>query len=539
MIPAHPVWSPTRLLQISACDGSISNIRLVLNANLLGSKGYIALSHRWGGADVVKLTEDTLDPFLVDIPLERLPRNFLDAILVTVHLEFEFIWIDSLCIIQDSETDWQQESMNMGRIYRHAQCTIAAVEAQDSHGGLFRERNELELTCCQLLGTQQGGHNLLCALEPERLGPQPLYDRAWVMQEQCLSRRLLEFGIDQISWKCMAGSASERDPSLQVEELRKVFFAHPNRQTERMLKVLDDQESIGNYNALSHDLVDMFSGHWLQTWWSVIDEYTRRDLTYTTDRVAAISGLINLISEARSVPAAYGMWVPYLVSDLLWRASVPAEGRVAIESPSWSWFSVCVGIKHNYPSMWETKMLNHGAATVTIDQTASLQRAGILNKALKITAHMLEVRRSGPLSGEHTEMYEQTPTGTHYVFRLRDGRDQKQGWERPNDLDKDWDGQWFPDTTFDPNWNPKAIQFMETAHRKGLSKKDPRYRQSMGLMVVPVDVEARVYSRVGLYSFEWEIEKGKHIHKTSYERAKPWMKHWERWLGERQTIWLV
>ena len=136
--------------------------------------------------------------------------------------------------------------------------------------------------------------------------------------------------------------------------------------------------------------------------------------------------------------------------------------------------------------------MDHGAATVSIDQTASLQRAGILNKVLKITAHMVEVRQSGPLPEIYFGSHAGFPIRTRYVFWLRDGRDQKQGWERPNDLDKDWDGQWFPDTTFDPNWNPKAIQFMETAHRKGLSKKDPRYRQSMGLMVVPVDVEARV-----------------------------------------------
>jgi hypothetical protein len=164
-VPAHPVWSPTRLLQISASHDSISNIRLVLNPNLLESKGYLTLSHRWGGVDVIKLTKDTLDPFLMGIPLERLPRNFLDAVLVTVHLGFKFLWIDSLCIIQDSETDWQQESMKMGKVYRHARCTIAAVEARNSHGGLFRERNELGLTSCQLLGTQQGGRNLLWAQE--------------------------------------------------------------------------------------------------------------------------------------------------------------------------------------------------------------------------------------------------------------------------------------------------------------------------------------------------------------------------------------
>lgn len=535
-IQAHPVRSPTRLLRISASNGSISNVRLVQKPNLLGSKGYLTLSHRWGGADVIKLTTDTLDLFLMKLPLERLPRNFLDAVLVTVHLGFEFLWIDSLCIIQNSETDWQQESKNMGRIYRHAQCTIAAVEAQDSYGSLFRERNELELTCCQLLGSQQGGSNLLWATKKDQdQALQPLFKRAWVMQEQCLSRRILEFGLNEISWKCIAGSASERYPSLEVMELGDARWDEFNRQAERMLVVLDDQESIGNCDALSHDLINRRSGHWLQVWWNVIREYTRRDLTYATDRAAAISGLINLISEARGVPVAYGMWIPYLVSDLLWCAYLPAEGRVAIEYPSWSWFGVGVGITHKVPKYWESEILDHGAATVSIDQTVSLQRAGILNNVLKITAHILEVRQSSPLPG----MYAGSSIGTRYMFRLRNGRNQKQGCQRLQDLE-DWDGQWVPDITFDPNWNLKAIQFMETIHREFYRGEAVSYKENTGLMVVPVDEEARVYSRVGWYSIEWKIEKGKRSYKSFYKRVNRGKKHMrERRLGERQTIWLV
>ena len=530
-IPVHPVWSPKRLLQISASDSSVSNLRLVQSPNLLDSKGYLTLSHRWGGADVVKLTEDTINAFLVEIPLARLPRNFLDAILVTVHLGFKFLWIDSLCIIQDSQTDWQQESVNMGRIYRHAQCTIAAVEAQDSHGGLFRERNELVLTCCQLLGTQQGGHHMLWAERIDQPGPQPLYHRAWVLQEQCMSRRILEFGTTKISWKCISDAASEYSPHLRNREVHGGFSTHVrfNCQTERILTVLDDQELIGKYNAPSRYL---YSGHWIQTWWDVIENYTERDLTYATDRAAAINGLISSISKARGVSVAYGMWTPYLLCDLLWRARVPAEGRVAIESPSWSWSSVDVGIRYDLPRVWKSEILDHAAATVAIDKTASLQRSGVPDQVLKVTAHMLEVHQSGPLS-------EGTPTGERYGFRLRDGRNRKQGWERPTDLEGDWDGEWCPDTTFDPNWNLKTVQFTENVHCKGPFKEDPWYRESMGLMVVPVDEEARVYSRVGWYSIEWKIEMGKHRYKTSYKRAKPWMKQQERFLGERQTVWLV
>jgi hypothetical protein len=483
---------------------------------------------------------------MIEIPQERLPKNFFDAILVTVHLGFEFLWIDSLCIIQDSKTDWQQESVNMGRIYRHSQCTIAAVDAQDSHEGLFRERNELESTFCQLLGSQQGSHNLLWAQQSHQLGQRPLYQRAWVMQEQCLSRRILEFGNNQISWECISGSTWERgDPSLENTELRRINFLNLNRQAERMLTIMDDQEPIGNFNALPHDFFFKYSGHWIQDWWDLVEQYTERDLTYVTDRAAAISGIIDLISEARRVPFVYGTWIPYLVSDLLWCVSVPAEGRVAIEYPSWSWFSVNTGIKYKLQSIWESELLDHGAATVSIDETASLEHADILNKVLKITAQMFEVHQFGPLPAMHTGVRAETPTRTRYVFRLHDGRDQKQDGERLEDLEEAWDGEWFPDTTFDTKWKLEAIQFTETVHRRSPYETIPYkttqwYRQRTGLMVVSVDGEARVYRRVGWYSIQWDIEKGKHRYKTFYKRANLWKKHmWERRLGERQTIWLV
>ena len=417
----------------------------------------------------------------------------------------------------------------MGRIYQHAQCTIAAVHAKDSHGGLFQERNGLELTCCQLIGSQRGGRYKLWATDIAQWGLQrPLYERAWVMQEQCLSRRLLEFNSNSISWKCISSTASEDDPSLGNYGLRKNVRAGLSGRTERMLTILDDQESIGNFKALSSRDLDELSEHWIQTWWSVIEDYTQRDLTYVTDRAAAISGLIDLITEARRTPVAYGILVPYLVSDLLWCASTPAQERVAIEYPSWSWFGVGVGIKYKLSQQWPSKILDSGTATVSIDKTAKLERAGILNKVLKITAHMVEVRQSGPLPEIGLRGYVVLPIRTRYVFWLRDGLDQKQGCERLKDLE---DGQWFPDTTFDPKRNLMAVQF--------IFREIPWYRESMGLMVVPVDEEARVYSRVGWYSIRWDIEKGKHKYKTFYKRADPWKKHrQERW-GKRQTIWLV
>lgn len=66
-----------------------------------------------------------------------MPKNFRDAITISREPGLRYMWIDSLCIIQDSDTDWQIESSKMADIYRHGYITIAAVASPDSKGGCF------------------------------------------------------------------------------------------------------------------------------------------------------------------------------------------------------------------------------------------------------------------------------------------------------------------------------------------------------------------------------------------------------------------
>src|SRR5450432_78162 len=75
---------------------------------------YITLSHRWGGAGMIRLISDTFDEFRTNIPLSMLPQTFKDAITVTKHLDVRYLWIDSLCILQDSKDDLRRESARMG-----------------------------------------------------------------------------------------------------------------------------------------------------------------------------------------------------------------------------------------------------------------------------------------------------------------------------------------------------------------------------------------------------------------------------------------
>jgi Heterokaryon incompatibility protein (HET) len=119
---------PTRVIDVGPSDASIEP-RLIISKGRDGA--YIALSHRWGAPDLSKpqltTTAANLPAMIEKIPLESMPLNYKDAVITTRKLSFRYLWIDSLCIIQDSMQDWEAESAKMGEVYQNAQLTIAAL----------------------------------------------------------------------------------------------------------------------------------------------------------------------------------------------------------------------------------------------------------------------------------------------------------------------------------------------------------------------------------------------------------------------------
>lgn len=165
---------------------------------------------------------------------------------------------------------------------------------------------------------------------------------------------------------------------------------------------------------------------------------------------------------------------------------------------------------------------------------------------------MLEVRKSNAVPPKRYSIEYETPdlmkylNKRFYLFRLRDGWKQEEFWDEQEDLEASWDGEWHPDTLFDPTWNLVALQLLETVRYENPRLQGRPYRMSMGLMVVPVDEEAHIYRRVGSFKLRWYAGRCKHNYPplwtiaTSCKLADSWKKHkGERWLGERQTIWLT
>ncbi|KIW18650.1 hypothetical protein PV08_02939 [Exophiala spinifera] len=177
---------------------------------------YVALSHRWGKIMPLTLRKNDVETFKSGMPLSKLPKRFQDAVEIARWMDIDYIWIDSLCIIQDSDADWSSESSKMGDIYANSYCNIAAP-GDDSQKGCFADRpiemlepssvsepgfGDVEKT--HILGYSDFWSNSLLDM--------PLHRRVWVVQEQVLSPRTVHFGQDQIFWECRETKACEAYP---------------------------------------------------------------------------------------------------------------------------------------------------------------------------------------------------------------------------------------------------------------------------------------------------------------------------------------
>ncbi|KAK4163275.1 HET-domain-containing protein [Cladorrhinum sp. PSN259] len=216
---------PSRLIEISRDHVGNISIRLRSRSDLNSSVKYATLSHCWGDFMPLRLEQSKIGQFRDEIPWNKISPVFRDAISVSVALDIWYIWIDSLCIIQDSEKDWEAESAMMCDVYSRCHLNIAADASKDGSQGLFRERNPTILKPIHIVVKAHGltakdstpfsainpGNYLLVDLNSwkEEIDSGPLGKRGWVIQERALSPRTIHFGRNQVAWECRHLSCSE------------------------------------------------------------------------------------------------------------------------------------------------------------------------------------------------------------------------------------------------------------------------------------------------------------------------------------------
>lgn len=300
---------PERLIYVGNASGC-NEVRLIETGRLkLKTVQYTTLSHCWGNSKPAITTKETLRERMISISVSALPKTFREAIEITRHLGIEYLWIDSLCIIQDCPEDWRTESSKMGKIYAHCSLTICAAGARDSHGGCFVERPAMP--AIQVLSDVYVSEYI------ETIpfwSPEAVDTRAWCLQELALSPRVLMCGSRMMGWRC------EEKTIIEQGQL---------------------PESPSKYGLRVNSKIST------QNWNDVVANYSHRNLSQSRDKLIAISGLARKFANESTGQYLAGLWKRTLLTDLFWRVDIQVETSLpkisrptSYRAPSWSWASL-------------------------------------------------------------------------------------------------------------------------------------------------------------------------------------------------------
>lgn len=185
------------------------------------SVSWIALSYCWGGDSSFILRADTFQDLQDGIPLEMWPATLRDAIKITQSLGIRYIWIDALCIMQDSASDWRAEASRMQDVYSGAALTIIASESPSTGAGIYAPRPPIEYTPCRLPFSDQGTVSLRPSIRNaiDTSYTDPVQTRGWTLQEGLLAPRTLSFRKDQMVWECSQYRLKESGHIIQFDHL--------------------------------------------------------------------------------------------------------------------------------------------------------------------------------------------------------------------------------------------------------------------------------------------------------------------------------
>lgn len=350
---------PSRLIDVSV--GEVHHT--VKLRDTRGEHGiYAALSYCWGNHPQKTTVKSTLREHLVGISVSKLPATIQDAIRLCQLLEIQYLWVDSLCIVQDDSEDWHHEAAEMASIYGRSALTITTPQnnhCDESFNAIGTTRQGSSLPQLKwthrneektVAGTVTVRENALTSGDdppfPYSSGQinSPWMARGWTMQEWLLSPRVLHCGRERV-WDCYQTWHSETTFSrasssggLNDRDLASHIFSRMTRLDPTILQ----------------------SG--LDTHWArLVEDFTSRSLTREMDKMPAIAGLATKFMEhshAKAPGAKYlaGLWdykginpfggraypTSQLPLGLLWRRSSVEHMRspASYRAPSWSWASL-------------------------------------------------------------------------------------------------------------------------------------------------------------------------------------------------------
>lgn len=272
---------------------------------------------------------------------------------MTRDLKLSYIWIDSLCIIQDNDGDWKMEAAQMGQIYRESICTLSALSSKDGDGGCRVNASNEEVDHLRyvdldigeyrirLIETEDNDSRTILEWDVEYgdddfkfrpWGGNPLRTRAWTFQERELSVRAIHFSRQTLLWECMEKRGSTEIPH---DVIRRYDEFKPD----------PVQTLPSNTRAFHQD-----------QWYGKVEDYTSRFLTKESDKLVAFSGYARNFRQESLAGGTYlaGLWKEHFPGCLLWRvrrdlrqpgerhpfASFEPRRPIEYRAPTWSWPSL-------------------------------------------------------------------------------------------------------------------------------------------------------------------------------------------------------
>ncbi|KAF4460078.1 HET-domain-containing [Fusarium albosuccineum] len=335
--PNNRPFRPTRLIDLKNYPDHGITVKLSSGVDI---PAYACLSYCWGGPQKLVCTSASFKPTQSwNIPSANLPPGFVDTFKVALQLGFLYVWIDSLCIIQDDEEDTDKEILQMPSIYKNASLTICASSSSSCYQGFLHPRtdfSELKLPL-RIPGGQVGSIRLdsFSWLEPGAI--EPLAFRAWAFQEWRLSPRILEYGSRAVRWICYCCHGYGGRNAIPING-----FDDRNRQDAvppRIYSLFACLNSRGFRNVpVSKEILD-------GAWAAIVFQYSSLNLTFPGDRLAAISGVATELQELTGVQYLAGLWNnERLPLQLHWWVKTPLnklQGRPEkARTPSWSWAGI-------------------------------------------------------------------------------------------------------------------------------------------------------------------------------------------------------
>ncbi|KAH7411488.1 heterokaryon incompatibility protein-domain-containing protein [Cadophora sp. MPI-SDFR-AT-0126] len=354
---------------------------------------YIALSYTWKPDELFKTTINTVNKLrqpggLRDV-LDDMPRAVRDSIDLVRDLGERYLWVDSICIVQDDLDSWELNAAGMDSVYGHADLTICAADDPDASAGLVALDSSRRIFSQHIEEYRPGLSLMVSHLSETYINRSRWNTRGWTFQERLLSRRCLLFTHGRVYFQCQATAMSE--------------------------DIISEKETAGWSIELGHaplHLLANLNEKPIALYKNCVELYTTRSLTRSEDILAAFNGISNLLGGRLNAHFVFGLPDSHFDWSLLWEPraasshrSIPAQAGTSgnqnrpkqMRFPTWSW------------SGWTGVMEYHHArlsGPSTNLHTWLMERTWIIWYIRDGLGRLRMIRNEPPEAGHHTKQVE-------------------------------------------------------------------------------------------------------------------------------------